>query len=125
MKVSWYDDCDIDDMLNQLQKHNFILRYKVNGVGYIQILTFEKHQNPHKNEKESDIPPYSQADSGENQEMYSTSTVQVLYKYSAKTIQVEKKTEALGLILRFLKRNVSLSLTITTQHVNLCQKCKR
>ncbi|MTI83467.1 MAG: DnaD domain protein [Firmicutes bacterium] len=51
-----YDNCDINQLLNELQNHDFILRYQVDGDYYIQILNFSKHQNPHKNEAPSVIP---------------------------------------------------------------------
>ncbi len=51
-----YDNCDVDDLLNQLAKHEFIIRYEVDGELYIQVANFTKHQNPHKNEATSTIP---------------------------------------------------------------------
>lgn len=51
-----YDDCDVDGLLNDLQKHGFILRYEADGQCYIQILAFTKHQNPHVKESASTIP---------------------------------------------------------------------
>ena len=62
-----YFDCDCDDLLRLLHEEGFIWRYSVGGIGYIQVLKFEKHQNPHKNEAESTIP---------EPELHSTSTVQ-------------------------------------------------
>jgi len=52
-----YDDCDIELYLNRLQEKKFILRYEVDGVRYIQILNFKKHQHPHQQEQASTIPP--------------------------------------------------------------------
>jgi len=52
-----YDDCDIDQLLNQLAEHGFIIRYEIAGSQYIQIVNFLKHQNPHYKESESIIPP--------------------------------------------------------------------
>lgn len=68
-----YDDCDVDFLLDELHNRGFITRYSVNGKKYIQIVNFSKHQNPHQNEKASSIPPISE----EEQEKYSTSTIQV------------------------------------------------
>lgn len=51
-----YDNCDANDLLNQLEQGDFITRYEVNGENYIQIVNFLKHQNPHKNEVASVIP---------------------------------------------------------------------
>jgi hypothetical protein len=51
-----YDDCDVDELLNQLAIHQFICRYTVNGDLFIQVQTFSKHQNPHIKEQASTIP---------------------------------------------------------------------
>lgn len=64
------DGLDTSAMLNWLQQNGFILRYRVAGVAYIQIVNFEKHQNPHKNEAESEIPAPT---STETEEVGSTS----------------------------------------------------
>ncbi|MFN7611226.1 MAG: hypothetical protein ACK5QX_09890 [bacterium] len=50
------DDCDIESMLRQLEKHRFIVRYAMEDARYIQVVNFEKHQNPHCKEKASTIP---------------------------------------------------------------------
>lgn len=52
-----YDECDINSMLDALAEKSFIARYKYGTAQYIQILHFTEHQNPHKNEAESIIPP--------------------------------------------------------------------
>jgi hypothetical protein len=51
-----YDDCDIDELLGQLVARGFILRYVVDGKGYIAVCEFAKHQNPHCKEQASSIP---------------------------------------------------------------------
>lgn len=51
-----YDDCDVDALLSDLAKRGFIQRYEVNGVAYIAIAEFLKHQNPHQRESASVIP---------------------------------------------------------------------
>lgn len=51
-----YDNVDVDALLGELEKWNHIIRYSVDGKNYIQIAHFEKHQNPHIKEKQSDIP---------------------------------------------------------------------
>jgi hypothetical protein len=75
-----YDNCDIEDLLGQLARTPngqneppFIIRYQINGTGYIQIVNFRKHQNPHCHEPKSSIPPIN---SKEAQCMDSTCTVQ-------------------------------------------------
>jgi hypothetical protein len=52
------DDIDINAGLDELQSSGFLLRYEVDSIKYIQVLMFSKHQNPHKDEKASVIPPY-------------------------------------------------------------------
>lgn len=52
-----YDDCDVDALLSALVEAEFILRYESDGRKLIQILTFEKHQSPHRDEPESYLSP--------------------------------------------------------------------
>lgn len=51
-----YDDCDCDDLLNQLSAGGFIVRYVADGKGIIQVAEFAKHQNPHVKEAASSLP---------------------------------------------------------------------
>lgn len=69
-----YDDCDVDELLNQLAGRGFIVRYEVDGKWYIQVINFTKHQNPHKNEKDSEIPAPEHSDTStvQAQEMHNT-----------------------------------------------------
>lgn len=54
-----YDKCNIDELLQSLHDNGFILRYQSDGHKYIQIITWNKHQNPHVKEGASTIPaPY-------------------------------------------------------------------
>ena len=52
-----YDNVDVDSLLNELQRWNFIKRYSVDGEKYIQVLNFKRHQRPHPTERKSEIPP--------------------------------------------------------------------
>jgi hypothetical protein len=61
------DTCDVDEMLNALADHDFIVRYRVGESRYIQVKNFAKHQTPHIKERESTIPA---------PDLYETSTVQ-------------------------------------------------
>lgn len=71
-----YDDCDLSGLLDQLASNGFINRYERDGADYIQILSFNKHQNPHVKEPDSTIPaPYKN----------SASTRQELDKNSSET----------------------------------------
>lgn len=49
-------EVDMNAVLDWLAANEFIVRYQVSGKRYIQVLNFAKHQNPHKNETESEIP---------------------------------------------------------------------
>lgn len=68
-----YDDgVDFDRLLEEYVRGGFIYRYQVEGKGYIQIRSFEKHQRPHHTEPESTIPqmqgcniPSDPSDNGE------------------------------------------------------------
>ncbi len=51
-----FDAQDMEPLLAELVRHDFILRYRVDGVPYIQILRFVAHQAPHYSEKPSVIP---------------------------------------------------------------------
>lgn len=51
-----YDNCDIENLLFQLNKFGFIQIYEVEKNKYIQIINFKKHQNPHMKEQASTIP---------------------------------------------------------------------
>ena len=64
-----YDDCSIESIVNNLEKARFIRTYSVQGQSYIKIINFEKHQNPHKNEREagSEIPDISEAEEKSNE----------------------------------------------------------
>lgn len=79
-----YDDCDCDKLLEELRTAGFIARYQVGDVSYIQVLAFEKHQNPHKNEALSELPEIP--------------TGPIRKEHSTSTVQEQKKAEALGLI---------------------------
>lgn len=60
-----YDDCDIEQLSNALDKSGFISIYSVQGQRYAKIIKFERHQTPHKNERDagSDIPDIGEKDS--------------------------------------------------------------
>lgn len=51
-----YDVCDVEHLLGELEKHNFIRRYQVGEDRFIEIPNFIKHQNPHCKEQGSLIP---------------------------------------------------------------------
>jgi uncharacterized protein YlbG (UPF0298 family) len=64
-----YDDCDFESLMNNLEQFRFIRYYSVQGKRYIKIENFEKHQNPHKNERDSgsNIPDITENDNSFNE----------------------------------------------------------
>lgn len=56
MNVFPGDDIDVDAGLYALEKSGFIVRYEVENNNYIQVLNWDKHQNPHHKEKASTVP---------------------------------------------------------------------
>lgn len=74
-----YDDADIDALLAALAERGFLARYQADGVQVIQIVNWSKHQQPHVNERASDLP---RMDAGavapaSSSEQHPTSMVQV------------------------------------------------
>lgn len=53
------ENVNVEQLLAWLHDYGFIVRYSVEGKGYIEVVNFAKHQNPHKNEAESEIPDKS------------------------------------------------------------------
>ena len=51
-----YYDFDVNGGLTDLERCNFVKRYKYNGGSFIQVVNFKKHQSPHGTEKASTIP---------------------------------------------------------------------
>jgi hypothetical protein len=86
-----YDNCDINELLEQLGSREFILRYEVDEVRYIAIPNFLKHQNPHCKEAPSRIPAPIQGCAstgkapGEHDAGSVASTVQAPDKHDAST----------------------------------------
>ncbi len=63
IEIMPYDEIDAEEIMQILAcpkkngKRPFIVRYEVNGEKYYQIINWQKHQRPHKTERDSDIPP--------------------------------------------------------------------
>lgn len=57
------ENLDVNGYLTVLQQLGFIHRYVVDGVGYIQVANFSKHQTPHNTEKSKNFPKYQQVES--------------------------------------------------------------
>lgn len=52
-----YEAVDMDDILAQLAGRGFVVRYEVDGVRYLQVRSFAKHQQVNARETASRIPP--------------------------------------------------------------------
>jgi hypothetical protein len=52
-----YDDVDVEASLDALVGEGFIARYTINDRKVIQVVNFLKHQNPHRKEAKSVLPP--------------------------------------------------------------------
>lgn len=50
------DNLDVEEALSSLAASGFLTRYEHDGERYIQVTSFAKHQNPHRDEKASTIP---------------------------------------------------------------------
>lgn len=50
------DKVDMEEVLCELAIRRHIVRYEIDGRGYIQIRNFAKYQKPHRQEKESGLP---------------------------------------------------------------------
>lgn len=74
-----YDDCDIEELAINLEKSGFIRFYSVQGVRYVHVVNFNKHQNPHKNERDkgSDIPSIEQSDTEEDSQVIENKEVEI------------------------------------------------
>ena len=77
-----YDNFDCDEALSDLQRAGFIVRYASGGTNVIQVVNWDKHQNPHVKEQPSTLP---------EQDKNQTSTVQAPDKQ-------QPSTEVAGLI---------------------------
>lgn len=52
-----YDSINIEKLIAELSIKPFIQIYSENNVNYLQVINWDKHQNPHHTEKDSIIPP--------------------------------------------------------------------
>ena len=64
IRILPWDECSIEQLTINLEKSGFISIYSVNGQQYLKVHNFERHQNPHKNERDkgSEIPGIEDAD---------------------------------------------------------------
>lgn len=74
------DDININEALDSLASIGLIHRYEAAGVKCIEVVNFEKHQNPHKAEQESALP---------NRDGHIASTEKARCKHGASTVQAQ------------------------------------
>lgn len=51
-----YDECDVGELIESLESLNFVSTYNHGDKRFIQVLNFSKHQKPHPNERQSELP---------------------------------------------------------------------
>lgn len=68
---------DVDRILDELDVAGYVRRYEVEGEPYIQLVTFEQDQRPHKTEARSRIPGPENADdaAGANLRLFDSRSV--------------------------------------------------
>lgn len=76
MEVFPADDVDMDALLDELASVGSIQRYSAVGTAAIWIPGFERHQNPHMQEKPSAVPLPDDVDTVPAPDKHQTSTVQ-------------------------------------------------
>lgn len=83
------DNVEVDNLLNGLAERGFIRRYEVGDMRCIQVVNWEKHQNPHVKEVASILPEPDER---------RTDTLRAPYKHGASTVQAPEIPERAGLI---------------------------
>lgn len=107
MEIYPADSFEVDSMLDQLAASGFILRYEVDGKRYIQVVSFAKHQNPHRDEKASSIPAPQE---------HSASTVQAQCESECDTVAIGLIPDSLNLIPDPLENTYVASKLPTCPH---------
>ena len=83
------DSIDCDALLSMLQSIKMIERYEHGGSRFIQVVNFDKHQNPHRDEKASTLP---------DRNGHIAEQAKAPCKHSANTLQDGTNKMAIGLI---------------------------
>jgi len=102
MEIYPADSFDVSALLEELADTDMLDRYEVGGKKYIQIVNFTKHQNPHKDERASAIPPPPGGTAGSATDdadgEHGASTVQAPCEHGACTVQTRLIPDSLLLI---------------------------
>lgn len=70
-----FENADVESQLNELIRHGFLVRYSVCGRKLLWIAKFKENQHCHKDEAESELPPFDDA-----------ATVEPPYGHDASTV---------------------------------------
>lgn len=97
-----YDDGNVDELLNGLAERGFILRYCVDGMRFIQVQNWSKHQQPHIKEVPSLIPA---------PDKHGASTVQEPDRHKTSTEEESLIPDSLNLIPDSLNPSTATSAT--------------
>lgn len=102
MEIYPADSFDVSALLEELADTDMLDRYEVGGKKYIQIVNFTKHQNPHRDERASAIPPPPGGTAGSATDdadgEHGASTVQAPCEHHASTVQIGLIPDSLLLI---------------------------
>ncbi len=90
-----YDDCDVDVLLDELAKHDFIIRYRHGDGRFVQVANFTKHQTPHIKEAASTIqaPDWHGASTIQAPDWHGASTILAPDWHGASTILAPPDTD--------------------------------
>ena len=91
MEIYPADSFDVNSLLDELAATDMLMRYEAGGKRYLQVVNFTKHQNPHRDERASTIPPpggLSGTSDEESHGEHHASTVQALCEHHASTVQI-------------------------------------
>jgi hypothetical protein len=53
-----FDNVDIPPLIAELEDQGLVRKYQIDGLEYLDIPGFTRHQSPHIKEKESTLPPF-------------------------------------------------------------------
>lgn len=111
MEIYPADSFDVDVLLNELAATDMLLRYSVGGKRYIQVVNFCRHQNPHKDERPSTIPPPDGTppdDVTPPAAEHHASTVQAPCSHSANTVHAPCSNDASTMQTRLIPDSLLL-----------------
>ena len=93
------DSLDCDVLIGMLAATNMVIRYQAGGKRYLQVTNFAKHQNPHRDEKPSNIPApvLNEAESKPTPMQHSANTVLAQCKDDADTVAIGLTPDSLNL----------------------------